>query len=191
MYRSGWTTLTQDRMEVSAPCGCIQAFFVTPQFEIYRAALVSRCSNKPSVFCEYNYVQLLSVALRLAACLKGVSVSESGLVPDPGPLAIQPHSISTTEGSFSGTEPEAHHRRTKGNCPREVIAMDRKRRNTFTGVSGSSSDDSGKLRHESYQQLDQMLAILDERQHKKLMGDPGRSERSRSDLHDSEERGGE
>ena len=64
--RTVWTSLSRERMVITAPCGCVQAFYIHPRFEIYRGALVSRCG---SGLCEYNYIQILTVALRLApAC---------------------------------------------------------------------------------------------------------------------------
>ena len=62
-----WIRLSDKRMEIAAPCGCLQTFFVTPEFDIERTALASRC-RKDS--CEYNYAELLVVALRVTACLR-------------------------------------------------------------------------------------------------------------------------
>jgi hypothetical protein len=76
--RTVWTKLSEERMELKAPCGCVQAFYITPQFEIYRSAVVSRCGSR---LCEYRYVQLLSVALRLAACLRNERIWQSDPIP--------------------------------------------------------------------------------------------------------------
>ena len=62
-----WIRLSGNRMEIAAPCGCLQAFLVTPEFEIERSALASRCGKTS---CEYNYVDLLAVGCRVTACLR-------------------------------------------------------------------------------------------------------------------------
>jgi hypothetical protein len=78
-----WTKLSQKRMEIAAPCGCVQAFEINPQLEICRTALVSSCRNGGSGLCEYNFVQLLAVALRLTAFLGRAGAYEGKLVPEP------------------------------------------------------------------------------------------------------------
>ena len=62
-----WIRLGGNRMDIAAPCGCLQTFYLAPEFEIERSALASRCGKDS---CEYNYGDLLGVAHRVVACLR-------------------------------------------------------------------------------------------------------------------------
>ena len=83
-----WIRLSGNRMEIAAPCGCLQAFFVTPEFEIERSALASRCGKTS---CEYNYVDLLAVGCRVTTCMRQAK-------QDPFPLAT----VSAASGDLRG-----------------------------------------------------------------------------------------
>ena len=62
-----WVRWNNQRLELAAPCGCLQAFRLTPEWEIERGALARRCGKDS---CEYNYLDLLRMARRVAACLR-------------------------------------------------------------------------------------------------------------------------
>ena len=71
-----WIRLRGQEMEIVAPCGCLQSFRVTPEFEIDGSALPSRCGK---VSCDYNYRELLTVAQRVMACLRKAQPYEPDL----------------------------------------------------------------------------------------------------------------
>ena len=83
-----WIRLSGNRMEIAAPCGCLQAFLVTPEFEIERSALASLCGKTS---CEYNYVDLLAVGCRVTAFMRQAK-------QDPFPLAT----VSAASGDLRG-----------------------------------------------------------------------------------------
>ena len=62
-----WIRLSDRRMEIAAPCGCLESFFLTPEMGIERSTLASRCGKAD---CEYNSGELLGVSLRVAGCLR-------------------------------------------------------------------------------------------------------------------------
>ncbi|MBI3894655.1 MAG: hypothetical protein HY313_01860 [Acidobacteria bacterium] len=81
-----WIKLAEERMEITAPCGCIQSFFTTPDFRILRSALVRQCGHS---LCEYNYIQLLTVAIRVTACLQGAKPYETDRIPLPSESSVE------------------------------------------------------------------------------------------------------
>ena len=71
-----WIRWNNQRLEMAAPCGCRQAFRLTPAWEIERGSLAGRCGKES---CEYNYLDLLRVARRVAACLRKAQVYKPDL----------------------------------------------------------------------------------------------------------------
>lgn len=61
-----WIRWNNQRLEIAAPCGCLQAFRLTPEWEIARESLPGRCGKDS---CQYNYLDLLRMARQVAACL--------------------------------------------------------------------------------------------------------------------------
>ena len=71
-----WILLNGQRMEIVAPCGCVQAFRLTPEFEIQGSELVSRCWQTS---CQQNSFELLTVAQRATNWLRKAQPYEPDL----------------------------------------------------------------------------------------------------------------
>ena len=91
--------LTTERIEIAAPWGCIQTFFVTPNSEIHRSTRISQCGKS---ICEYNYIKLLAIAIRLVAFLRKERLDDSDLVSEWQELCVIVNEKSEKQYSASG-----------------------------------------------------------------------------------------
>ena len=62
-----WIRLNGKQLQIVAPCGCVQAFQVSPEFNMEGGEWGSRCWL-PS--CQYNSFDLATVAQRATAWLR-------------------------------------------------------------------------------------------------------------------------